>query len=192
MNPRASEADTGTEQSALEDAIKRIEREAAQNNHIFFAITALTAVLVLLVGGLTFWFTFDPGKPTSASAEAAVKAYFGPRLFDGETARYRFITPPLHGWIDLKADDAHYFDNFQSAEHKDLAWYICGEVNAKNRLGAYVGEHFFFAQLSSIAPYQVVGGEIADNNAVAHKMDLWCTGLMLQNPELFTRLPGAK
>ncbi len=34
MNPRVSEADIRTEQSALEDAIKRIERETAQNNYI--------------------------------------------------------------------------------------------------------------------------------------------------------------
>ena len=135
------------------------------------AILLLFAGLAFVLGGC------DAGKPTPETAQAAVKSYFESRLFDGPAARYRFFMPPLHGWFHSTPDYpafVSYSDN--------PGWYMCGEINAKNRFGAYVGYTAFFVQFSPTAPYPVIVGEIANNDAQALLMVKWCKELSDQNP----------
>lgn len=60
-----------------------------------------------------------PPRPIAAAEQAAIKNAADDLLFDGPSARWKW--PP-----------------------KRSAFVYCGEVNAKNRMGAYIGWHPFY------------------------------------------------
>lgn len=66
--------------------------------------------------------------------EEPVKHYLSRMLIDPYSARYTFDVEPMQGWYRV-AGEFRY------------GYYVCGTVNAKNRLGAYVGAKSFYAFL---------------------------------------------
>ena len=61
------------------------------------------------------------------------------RLFDSESARFKWGSPPalMWGWQNPGGIGRRYY-----------GWGVCFKVNAKNRFGAYVGYTPFFALLT--------------------------------------------
>jgi hypothetical protein len=85
-----------------------------------------------------------PKPSSSETAQAAVKAYFAESLFDADAARYRFPLPPVQGsWI------------ISNGRH--FGWFLCGEINGKNRMGGYTGFQTFFAYFSPRIPRSAHG-----------------------------------
>lgn len=67
--------------------------------------------------------------PRPENAQQIVKDHFAQTLFDPYSAVYRFTYGPERGaWVGLGTD---------------YGWIVCGTVNAKNRLGGYVGAKRF-------------------------------------------------
>lgn len=79
----------------------------------------LTSVNLALLGACSF----NPGTEQQAAEKA--RALLATSLYDAESARFSEVRR-IH--IDQPAEDV-----------------ICGKVNAKNQLGAYVGFRRFFA-----------------------------------------------
>ncbi len=103
-------------------------------------------------------------KPSSQeAAEAAVKQYFNHVLIDAESARYNFPLPLAQGALTLSGV-------------RQFGWFICGDVNAKNRMGAYTGYKPFLAYFSPSAPDTVQDGVISSSDRYAIVFD-WCKGL---------------
>ena len=105
-------------------------------------------------------------KPSSQeAAQEAVKQYFERSLFDPEAARYRLPLPPTRGsrLALLKAD-------------REFGWFMCGEINGKNRMGGYTGYKTFFVYFSPTVPDTVVDGAIADIDNYGI-IDGWCKGV---------------
>jgi len=69
-------------------------------------------------------------KTVSPNLQRQTVAYFGQRLFDGESAKYRF-------------DYSTSLGNSTG---------VCGVVNAKNRLGAYAGFSRFYVEFRNGIP----------------------------------------
>lgn len=85
--------------------------------------------------------------PASMEAvEKAVKAYFGQTLFDPESAQYR-VREPINSYYVAMGDAQH-------------GWFVCGELNAKNRFGGYVGFHPFWVYLNPHDPNWAVSGYV--------------------------------
>jgi len=105
-------------------------------------------------------------KPSSQeAAQEAVKRYFERSLFDAEAARYRFPLPPTRGSrLALPRAD------------REFGWFMCGEINGKNRMGGYTGYKTFFAYFSPTVPDTVVDGVIADIDEFG-VVDKWCKGV---------------
>jgi len=108
-------------------------------------------------------------KPSSQkAAENAVKSYFVDKLFDDETARWQFSLPPVRGSI-------------HSLIKNEAGWFMCGKVNAKNRMGGYTGYTTFFAYFSPNEPDKVVDGAIVNSyggvDAAENYSVVWCQNL---------------
>jgi hypothetical protein len=103
-------------------------------------------------------------KPSSQeAAQEAVKRYFEESLFDAPAARYQFPLPPTQG--SVRSGAMRYF-----------GWFMCGEVNGKNRMGGYTGFKTFFAYFSPTIQDKVIDGTIADID-VYGIVDGWCKGV---------------
>jgi hypothetical protein len=58
---------------------------------------------------------------------------------------------------------------------REFGWFMCGEVNGKNRMGGYVGFRPFFVYFSPTAPDTVQDGAIEDSELKL--VAGWCRGL---------------
>jgi len=71
--------------------------------------------------------------PFPSGHEEAIKAIISPRLLDPYSAMFTF-TRPKKGWNGMGSEPIY-------------GWFLCGTVNAKNRLGGYVGAQPFYAMI---------------------------------------------
>ena len=77
---------------------------------------------------------FGPPPPPVAEIEPAIRQKMEMELIDPFSAMYRFDeVPPKKVWWSNNPTEIHY------------GWRICGFVNAKNRMGGYVGWQRFFS-----------------------------------------------
>lgn len=83
--------------------------------------------------------------PYPSNYEQIVKANFATILFDPYSAVFTFTRTPTRGYGGNVMDGAK------------IGWVVCGTVNAKNRMGGYVGAKFFAVVISNGA---VVNREI--------------------------------
>lgn len=91
--------------------------------------------------------------PTSKGAvEEAVKAYFSSKLFDPYSAQYS-LSEPINSYMGWYGDPMH-------------GWFVCGTVNAKNRMGGYVGASPFWAYFDPANPEVVAKGYIWDRETL--------------------------
>jgi hypothetical protein len=104
-------------------------------------------------------------KPTSAdTAQAAVKAYFDRTLIDPQSATYRFPFPVTQG-------------SLTTADVRQFGWFMCGEINSKNRLGGYTGYDTFLVYFSPTVADQVADGSIGDTDDARGLVARWCKGI---------------
>lgn len=75
--------------------------------------------------------------PYPTKYEQIVKDNFATSLFDPYSAVYSFTRTPTKGYGGNPMDGAR------------IGWIVCGTVNAKNRLGGYVGAKPFVAIISN-------------------------------------------
>jgi hypothetical protein len=59
---------------------------------------------------------------------------------------------------------------------RHFGWFMCGELNGKNRMGGYTGYKTFFAYFSPTVPDRVVDATIADTDEYGI-VDGWCKGV---------------
>ena len=91
--------------------------------------------LVMILGGCAGHVTkaqlsqADYGELSSAYKEA-IKEHMIDKFFDPESARYRYIKPPVKGYA--------YVPN--EAPKLTFGYIVDVKINAKNRLGGYTGE----------------------------------------------------
>jgi len=78
--------------------------------------------------------TADYGPPPPENHQQAIKDWFAERLIDPTSPLYSFRNP-VQGYTK---DSPLYGTQLQ------FGWIVCGAVNAKNRLGGYVGREPFF------------------------------------------------
>ena len=75
-------------------------------------------------------------QPSSQAAiEHAVVTYFSDILVDPDSAKFRLL-PPMQGHVIRGT----FYD-----QNRMFGWFVCGTVNAKNRMGGYAGQSEFFA-----------------------------------------------
>ncbi len=79
--------------------------------------------------------TADYGTPPTGNYEDIIKKEIGAQLFDPYSAVYE-IKPPSKGYTR----ESPVFGT-----QKAFGYKVCGTVNAKNRMGGYVGSVPFFA-----------------------------------------------
>jgi hypothetical protein len=104
-------------------------------------------------------------RPSSPeAAQAAVRAYFEKSLFDPAAAQYRFSMPPIMGRATVQ-------------EMRKFGWFMCGDVNGKNRMGGYGGYRPFFAHFAPSQPDKVDDATIADTSETLPVLNGWCRGL---------------
>lgn len=109
-------------------------------------------------------------KPSSqATAEVAVKAYFDGVLIDAPSARWKFPLPPTRGAFVPRIGSA-----------REFGWFLCGEVNAKNRMGGYTGYYTFFAHFSPTRRDVVIDGTTDDGTSDLHIVPEWCKQIYAQ------------
>lgn len=77
--------------------------------------------------------------PYPSSYEQIVKANFATSLFDPYSAVFTFTRAPTKGYGGNPIDGAK------------IGWIVCGTVNAKNRMGGYVGAKPFVVVISKDA-----------------------------------------
>lgn len=73
--------------------------------------------------------------PRPDNYEDLIKAHYSKVLFDPYSAVFEMY-PPLKGWLAGQPGGSPWF-----------GWIVCGTVNAKNRMGGYVGAQPFFAAI---------------------------------------------
>jgi hypothetical protein len=96
-------------------------------------------------------------KPSSAAAaQAAVKAYFDKTLIDPTSPLYRFPLPPVLGAVGGRGLPG------VSLNKRRAGWFMCGEINSKNRMGGYTGFGRFFVHFSPTVPDTVDFGQIVE------------------------------
>ena len=61
-------------------------------------------------------------------------------LFDSESARFKWGQPPVRMWG---------WENPTGIGHRYYGWGVCFKVNAKNRMGGYVGYKQYFAMFTA-------------------------------------------
>lgn len=74
--------------------------------------------------------------PFPSNYEQLVKDNFAASLFDPYSAVYSFTNTPFRGYSGNVFDGAN------------VGWIVCGTVNAKNRMGGYVGAKPFVVVIS--------------------------------------------
>ena len=104
-----------------------------------------------------------PAPSSPAAAQAAIRAYFGKAMFDPDSAEYRFLGEPVRG---------HVF----TLGSREFGYFACGQYNAKNRMGGYVGYKLYLAHFDPAIRDKVADGMIAagDDEATVKKV---CTEL---------------
>ncbi len=103
--------------------------------------------------------------PTPDGAQAATKAYFEESLFDSGSAQYKFDQTPTQGHLTM-------------GNIREFGWFMCGEVNAKNRMGGYVGYRPFLVYFDPTDPNKVRDGSIdSGGDDDLHMTANWCRGL---------------
>lgn len=110
------------------------------------------AALTVLAGCATYEPTpiaMEQGRsalppPSMEVAGQAVAEYFKQSLYDPYSAQYEF-TAPVNSYLVQWGEPHH-------------GWFMCGTVNAKNRMGGYVGAQNFWAFFNPINPTQVIAG----------------------------------
>lgn len=75
--------------------------------------------------------------PYPSNYEQIVKANFETTLFDPYSAVFRFTRTPTRGYGGSVVGGAK------------IGWVVCGTVNAKNRMGGYVGAKYFAVVISN-------------------------------------------
>ncbi len=73
--------------------------------------------------------------PLPLMYEKAIKAIIEPYLLDPYSAIFTF-THPQKGWNKLGSEPIY-------------GWFLCGTINAKNRMGGYVGAKPFYAMIKN-------------------------------------------
>lgn len=94
--------------------------------------------------------------PASLEAmETAVRGYFETSLFDPDSAQIK-VERPVNGYYSSLGDGYH-------------GWFACGQMNAKNRFGGYVGYRTFWVYFDPRDPTRVLGGDVdaADSSYAA-------------------------
>jgi len=76
----------------------------------------------------------DYGPPPPENHQEIIKEWFEERLIDPTSPLYSFRNP-VQGFTQ---ENAFYGTQLQ------FGWIVCGTVNGKNRMGAYVGREPFF------------------------------------------------
>lgn len=114
---------------------------------------------IIALAGLAGCATYEPTPDVIAqgraaapprseeAAEKAVSEYFAAQLFDPYSARYE-IVQPINSYKTWFASDPMH------------GWFVCGTVNAKNRMGGYVGASPFWAFFDPANPDAVINGYI--------------------------------
>jgi hypothetical protein len=108
-------------------------------------------------------------KPSSPeAAQKAVKAYFDKTLIDPTAPLYRFPRPPVLGAVGGKGLPG------LSVNPRRVGWFMCGEINSKNRMGGYTGFQQFFVHFSPTAPDTVDFGQAEPNDSEMKLVSSWC------------------
>lgn len=106
-------------------------------------------------------------KPSSLeAAQIAAQKYFENALFDAPATRWKFPFPPIQGSVRT------------TAGLREFGWFLCGELNGKNRMGAYVGWHTFIVYFLPTKQDVVIDGSIDEPNdagASVHCRELYKT-----------------
>jgi len=76
----------------------------------------------------------DYGAPPAEDHQQVIKEWFAERLIDPTSPLYSFGNP-VQGFTQ---ENSFYGTQLQ------FGWIVCGAVNGKNRMGAYVGREPFF------------------------------------------------
>jgi hypothetical protein len=93
----------------------------------------------------------EAAAPESLEAsEQAAQAYFSQSLFDPDSALMR-VSEPINSHMAIRGEGAH-------------GWFMCGELNAKNRMGGYVGYRPFWVYFDPADPLNVLSGNVDSYN----------------------------
>ena len=85
--------------------------------------------------------TADYGAPPPADYQALTMTHIGAKLIDPLSALYEF-QPPKKEYV-FKARQG------ETQPSPVFGWLVCGNVNAKNRMGGYVGRVPFYAMFKN-------------------------------------------
>lgn len=89
------------------------------------------------------------GPPPPADHQQIIKDKINGHLFDPTSPIYEFETP-IKGYTQKSS----YFETGES-----FGWVVCGNVNAKNRYGGYVGRTPFFVLFQTNRIVEFIYGE---------------------------------
>lgn len=104
-------------------------------------------------------------KPSNPEvAQRAVRRFFEPRLFDAPAALYKFPLPPVQGSRTF-------------GKERQFGWFICGELNGKNRMGGYTGYSPFLVFFSPTNPDMIEDSLLGDTDDYAAQVRAACKGL---------------
>lgn len=84
------------------------------------------------------------------AAQGAISAYLVNYLYDPESAQYK-LGEPVNSYVSGWKGGLH-------------GWFVCGQINSKNRLGGYVGFHPFWAYFDPANPGQVITAAVDSGN----------------------------
>jgi hypothetical protein len=103
-------------------------------------------------------------KPSSwEAAQSAVKKYFARSLFDPDAAQYRFPVQPINGQLTM-------------GTVREFGWFMCGQINGKNRMGGFVGYHPFIVYFSPNTADTVQDCTLSEGDDLPLVAG-WCKGL---------------
>lgn len=104
-------------------------------------------------------------KPTSAeAAQTAIKKHFDGALFDAPAALYKFPLPPVAGYRMFGSE-------------RQFGWFMCGELNGKNRMGGYTGYRPFLVYFEPSDPGRINDTLVGDTDEYAAKVAATCKNL---------------
>lgn len=100
-----------------------------------------------------------PAPSSAAAAQAAIRAYLGRSLFDPDSAEYHFSGDPVSGHV-------------YTLGSREFGYFACGEYNAKNRMGGYVGYKPYLVHFDPMVRDKVADGMIGtgDNALLVAKL----------------------
>lgn len=99
--------------------------------------------------------TADYG-PFPSDYETIVKNYYSKSLFDPYSAVYEFAGPPKQGWAAVPRGSGALGELVRGYEPV-FGWEVQGRINAKNRLGGYVGGRPFILLIRDGRVIKAVG-----------------------------------